>query len=66
MSPIKDEFLANYQNKIFDNLTENKKKSAFKLSIEGNVLLIFVSSSQIFPVGLLAIAINKVQSFSYN
>ena len=66
MSPIKDEFLANYQNKIFDNLTENKKKSAFKLSIEGNVLLIFVSSSQIFSEGLLVIAINKVQSFSYN
>ena len=66
MSPIKDEFLANYQNKIFDNLTKNQKKSAFKLSIEGNVLLIFVSSSQIFSEGLLAIAINKVQSFSYN
>ena len=47
-------------------LAENWNKSAFKLSIEGPILLAFVNSSQIFFEGLLVIAINKVQSFSYN
>ena len=62
MSPIKDELLAT-QNKTFNNFG---RKSAFKLSREGPILLVFVNSSQIFFEGLLVIVINKVQSFSYN
>ena len=66
MSPIKDEFLASYSRQNLIILTENWTKSAFKLSIEGPILLVFENSSQIFSEGLLIIAINKVQSFSYN
>ena len=50
MSPIKDEFLAGYSKQN---------------SIECPILLVFVNSSQIFSEGLSAIAINKVESFSY-
>ena len=66
MSPIKNEFLASYSKQNLIILAENWKKIAFKLSIEGPILLVFVNSSQIFFEGLLVIAINKVQSLSYN
>ena len=42
-----------------------ENKSAFKISLKGPILLIFVNSSQIFSEGLLVIAINKIQSFPY-
>ena len=64
MSPIKDKSLASYSKEnliILENFEENQQ-----LSIEDLVLPIFVNSSQIFFKGLLVIAINKVQSFSYN
>ena len=42
MSPIKNEFLANYSNqKII--LTGNGKNPAIKLSMEGSVLLVSVN-----------------------
>ena len=49
MSPIKDEFLASYSKQNLKK-TEKKilKKSAFKLSTEGPVLLVFVKPPQIF------------------
>ena len=65
MSPIKDEFLASGSKKSFNNFGRKLKKPAFKLSI-GPILFVFVNSAQIFFEGLLIIAINKVQSFSYN
>ena len=65
MSPIKDEFLLS-QNKTFYNFGRKLKKSGFKLSIEGPILLVFVKLSQIIFEGLLVITINKVQSFFYN
>ena len=34
--------------------------------MEGPILLVFANLPQIFFEGLLVIAINKVQSFSYN
>ena len=55
-----DKFLASY------SLAKKLKNSTSKLSIDGLILLVFVNSPQIFSGGLLAIAINKVQSFSYN
>ena len=55
------------QNKTFNNFGRKlKRKSAFKLSREGPILLVFVNWSQIFFEGLLVIVINKAQSFSYN
>ena len=65
MSPIKDKFLASYSKQLLILVAENWKKSAFKLSIEDPILLIFVNSSQIFSEGLLVIVINKARSFSY-
>ena len=59
MSPTEDEFVDSYSK-------QNLKKSAFKLSIDGPILLVFVRSSQILFEELLVIAINKIQSFSYN
>ena len=67
MSPIKGEFLAGYSKKNFSLFWQKiKKKSPFKLSIEGPILLAFVNSYQILYEGLLVIHINKVQNFSYN
>ena len=66
MSPIKGEFLAGYSKKTFHYFGRKLKKSPFKLSIEGPILLAFVNLCQIFSEGLLVIHINKVQSFSYN
>ena len=67
ISPIKDEFLASSSKQNFRSFWKKiENKSAFKLSIEGLIFLIFVNSSQIFFEGLLVITINKVQSFSYN
>ena len=68
MSPIKDEFLASYLKQNFYRFWRKieKKKSAFKLSIEGPILLAFANLPHIFFEGLLVITINKVQSFSYN
>ena len=62
MFPINDGFLASYSKQNFSKFWQNIE---FKLSIEGPILLAFVNSSQIFFEGLLVIAINKVQSFSY-
>ena len=64
ISPIQDEFLASNKTKLLIVLAENWKKSAFKFSIEGPVLLVFVNLCQIFLEGLLVITINKSQSFS--
>ena len=67
MSPIKDELLASYSKQNFQLFWQKiEKKSAFKLSIEGPILPVFVNSFQIFFDTLLVITINKVQSFSYN
>ena len=63
MSRNKGKFLASYSKQSFGR---KLKKSAIKLSIEGPILLVFVNSSKIFSEGLLVIAINKVQSSSYN
>ena len=54
MPPIKDEFLASYARKL--------KYSAFKLSIEGPILLVFVNSFQIFSEGLL-VRLTKLKAF---
>ena len=63
MFRTKGKFLASYSKQSFGR---KLKKSAIKLSIEGPILLVFVNSSKIFSEGLLVIAINKVQSSSYN
>ena len=46
MSPIKDKFLASYSKQNFLNNfgRKLKKKSAFKLFIEGPILRVFVNS----------------------
>ena len=62
MPQINNDLLAT-QNKT---LAENCKNSASKLFIEGPILLVFANLSQILFEVLLVIAINKVQSFSYN
>ena len=45
ISPIKGELLSSYSKQ---NFGRKLKKSSFKISIEGPILLVFVNSSQIF------------------
>ena len=62
MSIIKDEFIANYSKKNFWEIWQKILKNlAIKSSIEGPILLAFISLSKMFSKGLLFIAINKVQ-----